>query len=221
MFYIVYKITNNINQKFYIGCHKTDNLNDAYMGSGKLIKKAIKKYGNENFCKEILFIFDNEVDMFAKEKELVTEELVKNKKCYNVKLGGTANYYYINHNNLNHKVNQHLILAERLKTDSEYYERFKEKMTQINRLNGLKKRGKPTAIKGKIAIYKDNKTKYIFEEDKQEYFNNGWYQLKDQIYTYTCKFCGKVFTTKRKRNINKNTFCSKKCQINFINKKSS
>lgn len=44
-FYIIYKITNKVNQKFYIGIHKTENINDDYYGSGHCIKAAIKKYG--------------------------------------------------------------------------------------------------------------------------------------------------------------------------------
>lgn len=94
MFYTIYKITNKINDKFYVGMHKTHNLNDGYMGSGKLIKRAIKKYGGENFAKEILHIFDNEEDMKNKEKELV----VLSEISYNLCEGGKGGFGYINSN---------------------------------------------------------------------------------------------------------------------------
>lgn len=92
MYYTVYKIKNNINGKVYIGKHQTKNLDDGYMGSGKLLKRAIEKYGVQNFTKEILHVFDNEDDMNKKEKELV----IVSEETYNLCEGGKGGFGYIN-----------------------------------------------------------------------------------------------------------------------------
>lgn len=89
--YTVYQITNLINNKIYVGVHKTYNINDRYMGSGVAINNAYQKYGMTNFKKEILFIFDNKEDMLNKEFEIVNEEFIKRKDTYNIMLGGTIN----------------------------------------------------------------------------------------------------------------------------------
>ena len=83
MFYTIYKTTNNINGKYYIGKHTTLDLDDTYIGSGTILKRAINKYGIDNFTKEYLFIFDNEEDMTNKEHELVSEEFNKEDTNYN------------------------------------------------------------------------------------------------------------------------------------------
>jgi hypothetical protein len=86
--YVVYKTTNLINGRYYIGKHKTTNPNDTYLGSGTVIKAAIKHYGSENFTKEIIAVYDNELAAFNKEAELVTEELVNDPLSYNLSTGG-------------------------------------------------------------------------------------------------------------------------------------
>lgn len=50
----IYKITNQINGKIYVGQHATNNLEYYYKGSGIRLKEAKKKYGPENFKLEIL-----------------------------------------------------------------------------------------------------------------------------------------------------------------------
>lgn len=54
----IYRITNLLNGKTYIGRHKVKKgrtiTSDTYWGSGKIITESIKKYGKENFKKEIL-----------------------------------------------------------------------------------------------------------------------------------------------------------------------
>jgi len=88
MYYFVYKTTNLINGKIYIGIHRTENLNDNYLGSGKFLKQAIKKYGRKNFKREILYLGDSYEDISNKERELVTEEFCKSHTTYNTELGG-------------------------------------------------------------------------------------------------------------------------------------
>jgi hypothetical protein len=83
-----YKITNLINGKYYYGIHSTDNLDDGYMGSGTLLKDAIKKYGKENFSKEIITDYPTRKAASDHEKEVVTLELIELDECYNCRTGG-------------------------------------------------------------------------------------------------------------------------------------
>ena len=98
MYYLIYKITNNVNNKIYIGKHQTEDKNDDYMGSGKILKKAIEKYGLDKFTKEILFECDSLDEMNQKEAEIVDEEFVSRLDTYNVKLGGDGGWDYCNTN---------------------------------------------------------------------------------------------------------------------------
>ena len=88
MHYLLYRTTNTINNKIYIGIHQTENITDGYLGSGKLLLRAIKKYGKDVFKKEILEYFNSEQEMVLKEVEVVSEEFCLRKDTYNVMPGG-------------------------------------------------------------------------------------------------------------------------------------
>lgn len=92
LYYFFYKTTNNINGKYYYGVHATNNLNDSYFGSGKLLNRAVKKYGAQNFTREILKMFDNRESMYEYERNFITEDLINNKMCYNVNIGGRGGF---------------------------------------------------------------------------------------------------------------------------------
>jgi hypothetical protein len=90
IYYLIYKTTKLVTNKIYIGKHITSDLNDGYLGSGKWLINSIKKYGKENFKKDILFIFDNELDMNNKEIEIVNLEFILREDTYNLALGGNG-----------------------------------------------------------------------------------------------------------------------------------
>ena len=85
----IYKITNRINGKIYIGKHSTNRLNDGYMGSGVIIKQAIKKYGVSNFSKFILCFCHDEESLNRAEINYISAYDSLNKNVgYNLTYGG-------------------------------------------------------------------------------------------------------------------------------------
>lgn len=94
MYYFCYRTTNTINGKTYTGVHQTNNLNDGYLGSGIGVKRAITKYGSENFHREILKYFDNHTEMYEYEAEIITEEVVRDTNTYNDTLGGKGGWFH-------------------------------------------------------------------------------------------------------------------------------
>ena len=84
----VYKITNIINNKIYIGVHGTDNIDDGYMGSGRRLRYSIKKYGKENHKVEILEFLDSREELIKREEEIVNLNEIAKNECINLVVGG-------------------------------------------------------------------------------------------------------------------------------------
>lgn len=102
MYHIVYKTVNKLNNKYYIGVHSTKNLNDGYLGCGVYVGRklnqslkhlpflqAIKKYGFENFERQILHLCDSAEEAFSLECKLVDPS---DSNSYNVKPGGYGGF---------------------------------------------------------------------------------------------------------------------------------
>lgn len=99
-------------------------MNDGYMGSGKVIKRAIEKHGINNFKKDILKTFDNSESMYAYEKEMVTEQFLSRDDVYNLRRGGYGGFDYINSNPEKYLTEKRL---STLMTQQERTERWKQK----------------------------------------------------------------------------------------------
>lgn len=78
--------------KWYIGMHSTSNIDDGYMGSGRILTASIKKHGVENFKKEIVEFLESRDLLINREKELVTPEVITDSKCMNLMIGGKGGF---------------------------------------------------------------------------------------------------------------------------------
>ena len=90
--FCIYRITNLLNNKTYIGKHKYLNKEDPlykYDGSGKLLKRSYEKYGKENFKKEILIQdIESLIEINKLEKEYILKERIQGHGEYNISDGG-------------------------------------------------------------------------------------------------------------------------------------
>jgi hypothetical protein len=84
---VIYKTTNLLNGKYYVG--KDEKNNPKYLGSGKILKTAITKYGLENFKKEILESCKTKEELNEKEVYWINS-LSAITLGYNITDGGTG-----------------------------------------------------------------------------------------------------------------------------------
>lgn len=134
--FLIYQIQHKDSGKIYIGKHQTQNPNDNYFGSGKYLILAVEKYGKDAFTKTILFDFDNENEMNAKERELVTEAFCRRKDTYNICEGGRGGFGYINKHGIS-------------KFTGKHSEETKQKISQA--MTGKKRGPLPDEVRRKIS----------------------------------------------------------------------
>ena len=89
LMWYIYRITNLLNGKTYIGQHRYASQCDDYFGSGKHLRLAIEKYGRENFKKEILLSrLPDRKSADTAEIKYIKLEREKGKAEYNIANGG-------------------------------------------------------------------------------------------------------------------------------------
>jgi hypothetical protein len=146
-YHFIYKTTNLLSGRYYIGMHSTNNLEDGYLGSGTRLSRAIKKHGKTNFNREILEFCESRDELKKREEEVVTLSEIAKKECMNLVVGGSGSFYIINENGLNNKANQCKKGGEahgnRLKNDSDYREIHRLRVSNL---------AKNTHKDGKIVI---------------------------------------------------------------------
>lgn len=87
-YHIIYKTTNLINGKIYVGLHSTDKLEDGYLGSGWVFKNALKKYSRKNFKRDILLVLSSRDEARNIESLLVDQSFISRPDTYNLEDGG-------------------------------------------------------------------------------------------------------------------------------------
>ena len=150
--YTVYKIINTINEKYYIGVHLTKNPNDSYMGSGRAIKAAIKKYRKESFKKEILLVTESKDEAYDFEKQLTQNYMLKNN--YNMRLGGVGGFTRENAQK-GYEAGFAKLTKQQLSENGKkgnLAARGKLNLVENGRKGGLTQKGKPKSEKHKQAL---------------------------------------------------------------------
>lgn len=198
-YHYLYKTTNLINGKYYYGMHSTNDLDDGYIGSGSYLRNAIHKHGKKNFKREILEYFDSREELVQGEIDLITDELLNEDLCMNLKPGGDGGW------TLEHTKKSNKKQKELRETDPEWVKKYSENQSKAlkNAYNNgtrigthfydwtdkthtdeTKKKmsessksmckGEKNGSFGTCWITKDGKNKKIKKEELETFINQGW-----------------------------------------------
>mgnify|MGYP001220285271 CR=1 FL=1 len=181
-YYTIYKTTCQPTGKIYIGQHTTSKIDDRYIGSGKIIKNAIKKYGRHNFTKDILEVCDTlEIQNIREEYWIQLFDSRNPEIGYNIDTGGylgprsdlarknisNANKSADKRNKISVTLMNHVVKdITRDKIRESILPTMTPERKQFQRNNMLGRK--------KMRCIETGKCSHIRADDIQHYINNGW-----------------------------------------------
>lgn len=186
MYGFVYITTNNINNKKYIGKCAYNRLNgwENYLGSGKLLKQAIKKYGIDKFSRHIVLECETLKELDIAEKYYIQSiDACNNDEYYNLAEGGTGG-------------------NTRLGYTEDEYKVYCAKFSAPGELNGMygRKHTAESNAKNKESVMKHWDDPEFVEKHRQATVNamkkvpkeTFAYSIRSRNKTLICPICGNV-----------------------------
>ena len=194
-YHFIYKTTNILSGKYYIGMHSTDNLEDGYLGSGNRLRLAVRKHGKENFKREILEFCNSREELIKKEIEIITVDEISKKECINLKVGGQGGwsenakvkfiwlldndvYFKKQHSDKMSKANKESFIkfnkGEYLNYDwsgKNHTIETKDKISNTKKGSGI---GETNSQYGTCWVNKSGTNKKVKKEIIDNYLNEGW-----------------------------------------------
>lgn len=171
MYGYIYKTTNTVNGKIYIGQHKSEKFDYSYIGSGKIFKSAVRSYGRDKFVCEVLCWCDSREQMNEMEKYYIQEYGAKNKDIgYNISDGGYdfASGYHIGMLGKKQSEHQKMCVSKALtgvkKSDEACRNMSIAKIGNSNGAGGI----------GKKFIHRGNEQIRVYESEFDKYLSEGW-----------------------------------------------
>jgi hypothetical protein len=197
-YHYIYKITCKVTNRFYIGMHSTDNINDGYFGSGKRLWYSINYHGKETHVKEIIEYLPTRQLLKEREREIVNKDLLGEPLCMNLQEGGGGGFSSEEHK-IKAQLSSKVSFRKHLENDNDFRAKFSLKQSEkmkkrheegkINyntflgkkhteetkqKLRKVKNVGKTNSQFGTSWITKDGINKKIKKEDLNSFIQDGW-----------------------------------------------
>lgn len=182
MYGYIYKTTNLVNNLIYIGQkHSSTFLGQSYLGSGKLLRRAVAKYGSENFRVDLLEEVPTKEQMDAREIYWISFYRATDHTIgYNISEGGNVNRTMCGENNPFYKKTHSSSTVEKIRQANlgrRPWNKGLSKTTDTRIADcAAALKGRKATVKGTVWVNDGQSSKMIAKSELEEYKNNGWQQ---------------------------------------------